>query len=255
MTDSAAAVRLNKYLAQCGVASRRGADELIAAGAVTVNGGPVTEAGMRIDPATDAVTVHGKPVAPPAGTSRTFLLHKPVQVVTTLRDPQGRRTVLDLLPPEIARLRPVPVGRLDFLSEGLLLLTTDGELCHRLSHPRYHLPKIYHVRLRGQVPDNALAAMRRGMRLAEGDEAAGVEVRVLESSPRETRLEMELVQGLNRQIRRMCRDLGLSVLQLTRMAQGSLELGGLKPGQWRELDRAEVAALRRAVGLGTAGPS
>lgn len=244
-----AAVRLNKYLAHCGVASRRGADELIAAGAVTVNNAPVTEAGLRIDPARDKVAVRGVPVVPPAETSRTFLLHKPVQVVTTLSDPQSRRTVLDLLPPEIARLRPVPVGRLDFLSEGLLLLTTDGELCHRLSHPRYHLPKIYRVRLRGQVPDAALEAMRRGLHLAEGDEAAGVKVRMLGNTPRETRLEMELIQGLNRQIRRMCRDLGLSVLQLTRVAQGPLKLGRLKPGQWRELDKAEVAALRRAVGL------
>ncbi|MES9995169.1 pseudouridine synthase [Desulfovibrio aminophilus] len=244
------AIRLNKFLAQCGVASRRGADELILAGAVTVNGAPVAEAGARVDPERDVVTVHGRPVAlPQADTPLTLALHKPVQVVTTVRDPQGRRTVLDFLPPDIRAQRPFPVGRLDFLSEGLLLLTTDGELCNRLTHPRHHVHKTYRVRVCGQIPARALDIMRGGMTLEEGERLAPVETRVLSETRGETLLEMTLIQGVNRQIRRMCRDLGLSVLQLTRVAQGPVRLGGLKPGTWRKLNEEEETALRRAVGL------
>ena len=243
------AVRLNKFLAQNGLCSRRGADELIRQGAVTVNG-QKAEAGTKVDPARDQVAVHGKPVAPAAeAAGLTLALHKPVQVVTTARDPQGRTTVLDLLPPEIRKLRPNPVGRLDFLSEGLLLLTTDGELCNRLTHPRHHVPKTYRVRLRGRVSDEALRSMRSGMTLVEGDVLAPVQTRVLSEAFGETLLEMILIQGVNRQIRRMCRDLNLTVLQLSRTAQGPVLLGDLKPGAWRELSPRELRDLRRAAGL------
>ncbi|MCM0754382.1 rRNA pseudouridine synthase [Desulfovibrio aminophilus] len=250
MDSGGNAIRLNKFLAQCGVASRRGADELILSGAVSVNGAVVAEAGSRVDPARDVVAVHGRPVAAPvADAPLTLALHKPVQVVTTVRDPQGRRTVLDFLPPDIRAQRPFPVGRLDFLSEGLLLLTTDGELCNRLTHPRHHVHKTYRVRVRGQAPKAALDLMRGGMTLEEGERLAPVETRVLSESRGETLLEMTLIQGVNRQIRRMCRDLGLGVLQLTRVAQGPVRLGDLKPGAWRRLSAEEDTALRRAVGL------
>jgi 23S rRNA pseudouridine2605 synthase len=241
-------IRLNKFLAQNGIASRRAADELIGQGLVTVNGRRA-ETGTRVDPERDQVAVRGKAVVPARAEALTIALHKPVQVVTTLRDPQGRATVLDLLPPDLRARRPIPVGRLDFLSEGLLLLTTDGELCNRLTHPRHHVPKTYHVRLRGRVSDEALRSMRSGMTLVEGDVLAPAPTRILSESHGETLLEMVLIQGVNRQIRRMCRDLNLTVLQLTRTAQGPVRLGDLQPGAWRALTPKELRDLRTAAGL------
>ena len=247
-------IRINKYLSECGVASRRGADELILQGRVQLNGVRVEGPGVRVNPVDDVVLVDGKPVRSPysAGAAQrqvTVLLHKPVQVVTTARDPQGRATVFDILPPEMKGLRLLHVGRLDYFSEGLLLLTSDGSLMNRLISPRWHLPKVYHVLVRGQVDEAWLTVMRRGMTLAEGEKLAPVEVRVLRQDKREAWLEMTLLQGLNRQIRRMCRDMGRTVLRLIRVRQGFLELGGLKPGEARELSAQEVRRLREAVGL------
>jgi 23S rRNA pseudouridine2605 synthase len=247
-------IRINKYLAECGVASRRGADELILQGRVQLNGVLVAGPGVRVNPEDDVVLVDGEAVRSPhpAGETRrqvTVLLHKPVQVVTTTSDPQGRTTVFDILPPEFRALRLLHVGRLDYFSEGLLLLTTDGGLMNRLISPRWHLPKVYHVLVRGQVDEAWLEVMRKGMTLAEGEKLAPVEVRLLRQDQREAWLEMTLVQGLNRQIRRMCRDMGRTVLRLMRVRQGFLELGGLKPGEARELSAQEVQRLREAVGL------
>lgn len=247
-------IRINKYLAECGVASRRGADELILQGRVQLNGVVVQEPGVRVNPVDDVVLVDGNPVRSPysAGEERrqvTVLLHKPVQAVTTTRDPQGRRTVFDILPQTFKAHRLLHVGRLDYFSEGLLLLTTDGSLMNRLISPRWHLPKVYHVLVRGQVDEAWLEVMRKGMTLAEGEKLAPVEVRVLRQDQREAWLEMILVQGLNRQIRRMCRDMGRTVLRLIRVRQGFLELGSLKPGEARELSADEVQRLRQAVGL------
>lgn len=241
-------LRLNKFIAQCGLASRRGADELIAAGRVRVNGGRA-ESGMQVAPGTDRVELDGKMLSLPEERARVFLLHKPVQVVTTARDPQGRKTVLDLLPREIRSLRPFPVGRLDFFSEGLLLLTTDGELCNRLTHPRHHLPKVYKVQVREQVSEEMLAVMRKGMRLAEGDKLAPVKVEAATGFRNSTILTMTLIQGVNRQIRRMCRDFDLTIVQLKRVKQGPLELGNLDAGKYRELSAAEVNGLKKSVGL------
>ena len=246
-------LRINKYLSECGVASRRGADELILQGRVELNGVRVAEPGVRVNPVDDVVLVDGAQVRsphPPGETRQvTVLLHKPVQTVTTTRDPQGRTTVFDILPKEMKGLRLLHVGRLDYFSEGLLLLTTDGSLMNRLISPRWHLPKVYHVLVRGQVDQAWLEIMRRGMTLAEGEKLAPVQVRVLRQDQREAWLEMTLVQGLNRQIRRMCRDMGNTVLRLIRVRQGSLELGGLKPGEARELTAQETRSLREAVGL------
>lgn len=247
-------IRINKYLSECGVASRRGADELILQGRVQLNGVLVEEPGVRVNPVDDVVLVDGKVVRSPypAGQAQqqvTVLLHKPVQVVTTTRDPQGRKTVFDILPQEFRAHRLLHVGRLDYFSEGLLLLTTDGSLMNRLISPRWHLPKVYHVLVRGQVEEAWLTVMRKGMTLSEGDKLAPVEVRVLRQDQREAWLEMTLVQGLNRQIRRMCRDMGRTVLRLIRVRQGFLELGPLKPGEARALSDQEVQRLRQAVGL------
>jgi 23S rRNA pseudouridine2605 synthase len=177
------------------------------------------------------------------------MLHKPVETVTTASDPQGRKTVLDLLPPEIRRQRPFPVGRLDFFSEGLLLLTTDGDLCYRLTHPKYHLPKVYVVTIRGSVPQRAVQAMRSGMTLKEGDKLAPAKVRLKKPVAGTQQLEITLIQGVNRQIRRMCEEFGLTILRLRRVRQGPVALGNLKPGAWRELTDEENAALKKDVGL------
>lgn len=253
-TQKDSLLRINKYLSECGVASRRGADELILAGRVQLNGIVVAEPGVRVDPATDRVLVDGKAVTHPAAAGKpvqdlTILLHKPVQVVTTRSDPQGRQTVFDILPQEYRDQRLLHVGRLDYFSEGLLLLTTDGSLMNRLIHPRWHLPKVYHVLVRGKVTEISLDIMRGGMILKEGEKLAPIEVSVLRSDPGGVWLEMTLLQGLNRQIRRMCRDLGLTVLKLIRVKQGPIGLGGLNPGQCRPLTPEEVRGLRRAVGL------
>jgi 23S rRNA pseudouridine2605 synthase len=247
-------VRLNKALAAAGICSRRGGDELIKAGAVRVNGEVVESPGLTVDPAADVVEVHGKRVrilSPEDRPHRYILLHKPPQTMTTRHDPQGRTTVLDLLPAEAKSERLFPVGRLDYYSEGLLLLTTDGELTHRLTHPSHHLPKRYEVRVRGRVTEDKLNTMRQGMRLSDGEKLAPVEVRTahVDHAHKSTTLEMVLIQGVNRQIRRMCKDLKLTVLSLKRVGQGSLQLGGLKRGQWRDLTAEEVRSLREEVGL------
>ncbi len=222
------------------------------AGKVVVNGVLSREPGVRIDPFRDDVVVDGQKVAfSPQKTHIYLVFHKPVQTVTTASDPQGRPTVYDLLPSDIPRQGLFTVGRLDFYSEGLLLFTDDGELTHRLTHPSTHVPKIYHVLVRGQVSEHTLAAMGQGMRLAEGEILAPVAATVLHrESPDRTLLSLRLIQGVNRQIRRMCRDLGLTVLRLVRVAQGPVELGGLPRGTFRPLTPEEVSALRAAAGLG-----
>lgn len=248
-------IRLNKALADAGLCSRRRADELVFSGAVAVNGHIAESPGQRVLPK-DHITVHGTPVkrAPKEKTTCWLMLHKPVQVVSTVNDPDGRETVIDLVPDPWRHKRLYPVGRLDYFSEGLLLLTDDGELAHRLTHPRWHLPKVYHVLVRPECGNSsvqaALSRMRRGMTLAEGDKLAPVEVQILPSDiTRGIVLEMVLHQGVNRQIRRMCRDVGFTVLRLMRVQEGPLDLGELKAGCIRPLSIREINALRQAVGL------
>lgn len=248
MTQDASLIRLNKFIAQCGIASRRGADELVFSGKVSVNGNIADSPGIKVDPTQDKVSVNGKSIAlPGSGKEVTILLHKPVEVVTTAKDPQGRTTVLDLLPKKFKTLRPFPVGRLDFFSEGLLLLTTDGDLCYRLTHPKYHLPKVYRVTIRGTVPERIIKSMRSGMTLEDGEKLAPVKVQANKPVAGTQTLEMTLIQGVNRQIRRMCTENGLTILRLHRIKQGPIELGKLKRGQWRELTANEVASLKKAV--------
>lgn len=242
-------VRLNKFLADAGLASRRGADRLIQEGRVKVNGDVQREPGTQIVPGRDTVLCDGAPVAPAADSALTYvMLHKPTHVVTTVRDPQGRTTVLDLLPADLRGRRIFPVGRLDFMSEGLVLLTNDGDVTLRLTHPGFEHPKRYEVLVRGGVAEDQLRLMRHGMRLAEGEQLAPLEVRA-RSQGASTLLDLTLRQGLNRQIRRMCRDLELTILRLRRVDLGPLRLGDLKSGAWRHLDAGEIAALKSALGL------
>jgi 23S rRNA pseudouridine2605 synthase len=227
------AMRLNAYLARSGVASRRRSDELIKEGRVRVNGAP-----GRLDTfvaASDVVEVDGRRVAPEPLTY--VLLHKPVGVVTTARDPQGRPTVVGLVDHP---LRLVPVGRLDADTTGALLLTNDGRLAHRLAHPRYGVDKVYVVEVEGTPSAEDLRRLAEGIELDEGVTAPA---RVRRLAP--SRIELVLHEGRKRQVRRMCEAVGHPVRSLHRSTYAGLPLGDLAPGTWRELADEEVESLRR----------
>lgn len=244
-------VRLNKYLADAGLASRRGADALIQSGRVRVNGLEQREPGTRVVPGRDTVLFDGAPVAAAQDAPQSYvMLHKPVHAVTTVKDPQGRKTVVDLLPEDLRRRRLFPVGRLDYMSEGLLLLTDDGEVTLRLTHPSYEHPKKYEVVVREAVTEDSLRVMRQGMRLREGEKLAPVDVEASDTGQGTTLLRMTLRQGVNRQIRRMCRDLNLTILRLRRVELGPLRLEGLEPGKWRFLSVEEIENLKSSLNLG-----
>ena len=245
-------IRMNKVLARSGVCSRRKADELISSGQVSVNGLTVTELGTMVDPGKDLISVGGRKISVTQADESDFvyvILNKPPQVVTTVSDPQARKTVLDFLPNDFKDKRLFPVGRLDYFSQGLIILTNDGELTHRLTHPSWEHPKVYHLIVREKPDQQALNAMARGMTLRDGRQLAPVKVRILESKPGSTSLELTLIQGINRQIRRMCQDLGLTILKLTRIKHGPISLGNLASGQYRELTPREVGELRESVNL------
>jgi 23S rRNA pseudouridine2605 synthase len=241
-------LRLNKAIASAGICSRRKADERILAGAVTVNGVLVTEPGTKVHTERDTVYVDGKKLEWNTVMEPDFtwlMLHKPIHVVSTANDPQRRATVLDFVPEEYRDKRLYPVGRLDYFSEGLLLLTDDGKLTNLLTHPSHHLPKRYMVKLRENVPQHQIARMRRGFTLADGAHLRPMGADVDADDPRT--LLLTLYQGINRQIRRMCRDFGLTILTLRRTGFGPLNLGKLPKGDCRPLTEFEVAALRKAV--------
>jgi 23S rRNA pseudouridine2605 synthase len=226
-------VRLNAYLARAGVASRRKADELIKAGRVRVNGerGQLNTFVGRAD----RVEVDGRRVSPQR--LAYVLLHKPAGVVTTASDPQGRPTVVELVPHEV---RVVPVGRLDADTTGALLLTNDGELAHRLAHPRYGVEKVYVAEVEGAPSDEALRRLAKGVELEDG-RTAPAEVRRLAPST----LELSIHEGRNRQVRRMLEAVGHPVRRLHRSRYAGLTVGGLAAGDWRELREDEIDALRR----------
>lgn len=242
--------RLQKYLAHAGIASRRHAEELIEMGAVSVNGVIVRELGVRVDPASDVVRVRGRLVRP-TSTHLYILLNKPMETVTTAHDPQRRRTVLDLLPAEWVAQRVYPVGRLDVDTEGLLLLTNDGEMALRLTHPRYALTKEYEALVDGRPSAAAMTAFARGMQLP-GEERITAPARAWildDTSDDGVWLGIELHEGRKRQVRRMLAVAGLRVHHLRRVRVGPLKLGSLEPGKTRLLTEKEVEALRKAVGL------
>lgn len=236
-------VRLQLILSRAGVASRRKAEEYIATGRVTVNGRVVTEPGTKADPDEDAITVDGKLVGEEQEKA-TILMYKPVEVVTTLSDPEGRETIASLVKEEPYRF--VPVGRLDYLTEGALLLTTDGELMNRLLHPRYHVPKVYAVKVRGRPSKVGLEKLRTGVKLEDGKTKPAV-VDVLEENPKDTWLQLVVTEGRNRLVRRMCEAIGHVALRVVRTEFGTIALGDLKPGTYRYLDQRELAQLYRTA--------
>jgi pseudouridine synthase len=233
--------RLQKVLAHAGIASRRAAEELIVAGRVRVNGAPA-HLGQRVDPAKDAVEVDGSPV-PVAPGLRHYLLNKPAGTVTTTDDEHGRPTVMDLIG-EGERLWPV--GRLDVDSEGALIVTNDGELTNRLTHPRYGVPKTYLAEVRGRVAPRDVRRLVSGITLEDGPAAARRAV-VVEGSADATLVELEMGEGRNREVRRMFEALGYGVSRLARVAIGPVRLGRLKPGTYRKLTGAEIQTLYDAA--------
>lgn len=244
------AVRLNRFIAQAGVCSRRKADRLIEQGLVQVNHEPVRSMGRTVDPEKDLVTVEGREIKPARTAELVYLLlNKPPSVVTTVSDPEKRRTVMDFIPDRYRVQRLVPAGRLDFFSEGLLVLTNDGLLVHRMTHPSWKQPKVYEVTVREKPTEEMLNIMARGMNLGCGRKLAPVRSRLLREHSGAWVLEMILYQGINRQIRRMCQDLGLTILKLVRTAQGPLSLGNLASGRVRELRPAELKALKKSAGI------
>jgi 23S rRNA pseudouridine2605 synthase len=230
--------RLQRYLARSGVASRRASEQLIAAGRVRVNGEPVTTLGTSIDTEQDRVEVDSRPVRP-ASTRAYVALYKPVGVVSTANDPGGRPTVVDLVQ-HPGRL--YPVGRLDYDSEGLLLLTDDGDLAMRLTHPRYGVEKEYRALVRGRVDQSVLDRLAHGIVL-DRRPTAPARFEIAEPTSEGTWLRIVLHEGRNRQIRRMAQVVGLDVARLVRVRVGAVRLGTLRPGEWRALSEREVNAL------------
>lgn len=234
-------IRLSKILAQSGLTSRRGAEAVLAAGRVTVNGRPRGDPGAQADPVVDIIAVDGRRLPTPR--PRVYvLLHKPKGYLSSRTDPEGRPVVLDLLPGGADRL--YPVGRLDGDVEGLLLLTNDGELANRLLHPRYDVPRVYHAEVERRVRPADLARWRKGVVLADGP-AVPKAVQILRPGAGTTWLSLTFGEGRNREVKRYCQALGHPVRRLRRVQFGPLKLGGLPVGRSRPLTAGEVEQLKR----------
>jgi 23S rRNA pseudouridine2605 synthase len=236
--------RLQKFLSRAGIASRRAAEDLIRAGRVMVNGQVVTEMGVKVDPGQDVIKVDGRPVKAAAATL-TVMLHKPYGYVCTTRDPQGRRVVTELLRGLAGRL--YPVGRLDYDATGLLLLTNDGELAFRLTHPSYQVPRTYRVTVAGEVSRETLRRLRDGVDL--DGRTVYSEVMVAKREAEKTVLEVTVQEGRYHLIKRLMEQVGHPVLKLKRIGFGPLTLERLPRGTFRELTFRELAALKAGVGL------
>jgi 23S rRNA pseudouridine2605 synthase len=231
-------MRLQKYLADAGIASRRASEAIIAAGRVAVNGRIISQLGAQVDPDRDKVTVDGQPVR--ARKKLYIALNKPPGVTCSRSDPHAKRLILDLLPPEWSSV--YPVGRLDRESEGLIFLTNDGEFCLRLTHPRYQIRKIYRVSIRGRVEPVVLERFRRGV-TSDGERLRIERGRILASGPAGSLVELELTEGRNREVRRLFESEGMEVERLVRTQIGPIKLGELRPGRWRTLTPAELKIL------------
>jgi 23S rRNA pseudouridine2605 synthase len=239
-------IRLQKILSQAGIASRRAAEELIVQGRVSINGATVRELGTKADPATDDIRVDGRRVKS-AERHRYILLNKPRGVVTTRSDPQRRRTVIDLL--RGVREYVYPVGRLDYDTEGLLLLTNDGDLAAALTHPRHGVERTYEARVAGLPDEDAIERLRAGIPL-DGRRTLPADVALLTKPRRDVEhavIRITIREGRNRQVRRMCEAVGHPVERLTRTRIGPIKDRALKPGYWRELTSAEIAALKKST--------
>lgn len=228
------------------MASRRAAEDMIAEGRVAVDGVVMNRPGSAADPACQKITIDGKPL-PPSESKEYWIVNKPAGMVSTVSDPQGRPTVMRLLPPE-ASGRLYPVGRLDYDSEGLLLMTNDGELFQRLTHPSHQVPKRYLVWVDGRPGPVVLNRLRTGVEI-EGGMTAPAKVGIKSSGKYGSKLSFLLMEGKKREIRRMCVEVGHRVQRLVRMGIGPLRLGDLPQGQARQLHRSEIYTLKQAVGL------
>jgi len=232
-------LRLQKYLAQCGVASRRKAEELIRNGRISVNGKVVDTMGYLVDPNRDMVELDFKPVA--AEDKKVYiLLNKPSGVISSAKDERGRRTVLDLV--DVTQ-RLYPVGRLDFMTEGLIILTNDGDFSYLMTHPKHEIPKRYRAYVKGFVTDEEADILQKGV-VIDGYATAPAKVGFLNRDKTSTLLDIEIHEGRNRQVRKMCDAVGHPVIRLKRISIGFLGLGGLKKGQWRHLTQDEIKKLK-----------
>lgn len=233
-------VRLNKYLAECGVCSRRNADNYIAAGRVKVNGKVTTELGTKIAQYNDTVLVDDNKVEQDAKTV-VIMFNKPKGCITTMNDEAGRRTIFDYIKLDLPRL--FPIGRLDYDTEGLLLLTNDGDLANKLMHPSNEVPKTYSVKVIGEMPQHKLAQLRKGVEIEEGV-TKRCKVKLMEYTDDVSRMEVTITEGKNRQVRKMFEAVGNEVIFLKRVAIGDLRLGGLSRGGHRYLSDYEVGYLK-----------
>ncbi|BFH69345.1 MAG: pseudouridine synthase [Paenibacillus dendritiformis] len=237
--------RLQKIMANAGVASRRKCEQLILDGKVEVNGEVVTALGVKADPATDIITVNGKPIT--ANANKVYAaFHKPKGVITSMSDPEGRKTVLDFVKGIGARV--YPVGRLDYDTEGLLLLTNDGDLANMLMHPRHHVAKTYHATVKGIPHGDVLDKLREGIQLDDGmTQPAEVEYHDVDMERQSATISITIYEGRNRQVRRMFEAIGHPVVKLKRVQFGSIFLQGIPRGKFRHLTKSEVNELKMAI--------
>jgi 23S rRNA pseudouridine2605 synthase len=236
-------IRLQKYIADCGISSRRKAEEMIVRGLVEVNGQVVRELGTKVNPEEDTVAVEGSTIDHSEVEKIYVLLHKPRGCVTTLNDPEGRQTVMDFV--KDVPMRIYPVGRLDYLSEGLLLMTNDGEVANMVMHPSHNVIKVYEVKVFGSVTEPLIKKLRAGVQTEDGFLKPRA-VRVIKQLPTKTWLEFRLGEGKNREIRKLCEGVGLTVDKLKRIAIGGVTIDGISPGNYRFLNKRD---LMRAIGL------
>ena len=237
--------RLNKIIAIAGITSRRRADKLISLGCVTVNGRAEKRAGSKAVWGVDSINVDGRPIPDPPK-KIYLLLNKPFGYVSTLHDPEGRPIIRDLV--KDVKERVYPIGRLDFDSSGLLILTNDGELAFRLMHPKFHIPRTYKVIVEGSISDKSVEKLTNGVILDDGP-TNPARVRIIEIKQGRSVVRITIFEGRSREIRRMCEAVGHKTLKLTRIGYGNLNLGALKVGKYRHINDVEVKALCKSVGL------
>ncbi len=235
-------IKLQKYVADCGLMSRRAAEKEIEAGNFAVNG-VTASIGMRVDPDNDAVTYKGKSVTQKSGRKVYIILNKPKGVVTTMSDEKGRKTVADIVD---VGVRVYPIGRLDLNSEGLLLMTNDGELTNAVAHPSGEIKKVYSVTLKGKVENEELDRLR-AVRELDGEKIAPVGVELISRNEVNSVVQFTLSEGKNREIRRICEQVGVYITKLKRISLGPIRLGDIKTGEYRELTSSELRALKNAV--------
>ena len=235
-----APIRINKYLASLGITSRRKVDDLIDQKAITINN-EIAKKGDRIDPDKDQIKINNKPITQLKEKLIYIILNKPQNILSSVTDNRHRKTVIDLVR---IKERLYPVGRLDYNSTGLIILTNDGDLAYRITHPKYHLPKTYKVTVKQHPGQPQLDLLRTGVSLEDGI-TAPADVSLFHTSRHNNILKITLYQGKNRQIRRMCAAVGLNLLKLHRIKIGPIEIGDLKEGEWRYLDSREVSKLKK----------